>query len=362
MADVVMPDAASAPPKTRVNLASSPTNSLWFVPFEPGVGYAPGEITSSYDLACGGDTIPRRAPFTVSLRSVHIVLAFASLLQRLRRHDFVVATNTTEGSKPPLRRIHYYQASLTPGAVIRIDDLLSDVVHCTDDYSGERFYTEVEILAVPEDPARREQVVQVLTGLATQAGAAFPVMLPYAAAGAGFAKAVDALWAHTDRTVPLLSCPLELYMHDDQVPDQLRDVPVLRAGHYVAFDGDVAGADYLLAEDERLVRADGAPVDPHLAYAVLAVQRADVPSPDFVVSQRVATLLTQLAQGNLNNPLASSLEFVRDTVGQYSNFGTLRDYHDLLTKQQGGAPLTLEEQAVMKRIAANPELQPFLPK
>lgn len=360
-----MTDAATSPSTPSAGLAPSPTNVLWFVPFEPSAGYTPGGLGSPYDLASGGDFIPPRAPFTVSLRSVHVVLAFTSLLQRLRKHDFMITTSTTEGNSPPLQRVHYYQSALTPGTVLKIDDLLSDVIHCTDDYSGERFYTEVQILAVPEDPNRRDQLLHALTGLAQQAGAAFPIMLPYAAAGAELATIIDKLWTDTDRTIPLLSCPLDLFVHDPATQRQLQDVPVLRAGHYVVFEQEVTGADYRLAEDERLVRADGAPVADHLAYAVLAIQRVDEPSPAFTdaaQAQRIATLLTQISQGNPNNPVKSSLEFVQDTMKLYTNFSDLLDYQDLLTKQKGGATLTPEEQAIMKRVAARPELQPFLPK
>lgn len=76
---------------------------------------------------------------------------------------------------------------------------------------------------------------------------------------------------------------------------------------------------------------------------------------DFVTSQRVATLLTQLKNDQEGQPtgLQTSLGFLTDTMTAWTHFADLQRYHDLVTK----ADRSPAEDAHMQKMAQ----QPFFP-
>ena len=65
-----------------------------------------------------------------------------------------------------------------------------------------------------------------------------------------------------------------------------------------------------------------------MSYAVFSVDAVKIVAPTYLVSQRVATLLTHLARGNPKTPQAS-VEFLNDTLNQYSNFRDLGRFRQL---------------------------------
>jgi hypothetical protein len=133
--------------------------------------------------------------------------------------------------------------------------------------------------------------------------------------------------------------------------------PILRPGNYVVFNEDMCGRDFRLESNERLIAAAGG--DVNVSYAVFTITCEDAPSPDWTISQRVATLLTQLDKGNPSATQAS-ISFVSDTLKGYSNFANLQRYQVL--KGKDPVTLTAAEKDLMARLAQQADIKPFLPQ
>jgi hypothetical protein len=155
-----------------------------------------------------------------------------------------------------------------------------------------------------------------------------------------------------EKNVAAIECPITLYPPDR--PDAGRP---LQTGRFAVFAHETKGSKYQWEEGDTLTRVDGKAVG--LSYAIFFVEGVKAVSPEWVLSQKVATLLTQLERGN-DNSAANGLEFLNDTLKQYSNFKDLRRYAELKAKDP--ASLTEQEKQLMEQIAKREDLKPFLPK
>jgi hypothetical protein len=69
-----------------------------------------------------------------------------------------------------------------------------------------------------------------------------------------------------------------------------------------------------------------------VSYAVVfSVDAVRTVTPSYLLSERVATLLTQLDRGNPNTPHVS-VEFLKGTLDQYSDFKDLGRFRQLSSK------------------------------
>jgi hypothetical protein len=92
----------------------------------------------------------------------------------------------------------------------------------------------------------------------------------------------------------------------------------------------------------------------HVVFSVDAVRTV---TPSYLLSQRIATLLTQLDRGNSNTPQVS-VEFLNDTLNQYSNFKDLGRFRQLSSRDP--AAWTQAETDWVTPLRRN-DLLPFLP-
>ena len=140
------------------------------------------------------------------------------------------------------------------------------------------------------------------------------------------------------------------------MPNQNR--PLLQAGRYIAFPNEIDGSKFKLSSSGTLVSSSGKPVA--TPYVVFRVDTDKEVAPDFVVTQRVATLLTQLADGHRTNAISPPFQFLQDTLDNYSVFEDLKRYKELADRDP--SELTEEERRLMERLARRERLQPYLPK
>ena len=148
-------------------------DTVWFVPF------GTEGLISPYDDHPGTIPLAAAQPFTVSLRTVVVDEKPHSFFgDLLHHHDVLILSSTTLGSKPALQRVHYYEHDLPIGRVL--NNFISDAMYVCEDYSGtDHLWTELRIVNVGTDPAERDALIHTFSGLAGEAGAVFPVALPY---------------------------------------------------------------------------------------------------------------------------------------------------------------------------------------
>jgi hypothetical protein len=128
----------------------------------------------------------------------------------------------------------------------------------------------------------------------------------------------------------------------------------LQVGTYVAFAQPQDPAKYKLQSNGLLTSGDK-PSD--VSYAVFNVVPQKHVSPNFVLNQKVATLLTQINSGNPHTT-KGTIDFLNNTLKEYSNFRKLNRYLELKKKTD----LSEEEKALMAEIEKINELKPFLLK
>lgn len=317
-------------------------DTVWFVPF------GTQDLVSAYEDHPGLSPIVAAQPFTAALRTVMVAEKLEHFFDGLfREHDILILSSTTLGSKPAIQRVHYYQDDLPLKKVL--NNFVADAMYVCEDYSGtDHLWMELRILTVGTDPQERDALTRTFTGLASEAGSVFPITLPYTMAASALASAVDKVLDAVNTTKPVLVCPIAFNPAG-------HGYPILRAGNYVVFNEEIDAGDYSLATNERLVTRSGGDVG--ASYAVFTIDAEDAPSPDWVNSQRVATLLTQLDKGNPSATQAS-IGFVTDTLKAYSNFQNLQRYQEL--KRKDPATLTPAEKELMNRLAQMPDIKDFL--
>ena len=327
-------------------------DTLWFLPFEA----AEGTLQSVY-AADPATELAGGQPFTLALEAVKLAKApHESIFERIVHpdHDVLILSSSALGAKPPVERVHYYKANIDLERPLLVHDLLSDAICVCDDYNdGDALYLELKVVTMETAGQHRDAALKGFETLLSTAGSVFPVFLPYAAFGSGALAALGKVWeAVGQRETWRISEPIRFF------PPKTKHAKTLRQGRYVVFSDEVDGTQYQLSDSCQLEGRIGE----NLSYAVFRIDPSREPSIDYVISQRVATLLTQLRNDQEGQPagmLETSLGYLTDTLKAYTNFTDLQRYQELLAK---GSSRTSAEESQLQKIASRPELQPFLPK
>jgi hypothetical protein len=308
-----------------------------------------GALASPYEVQPYAKHLAPAQPFTVSLKTVMV----ADDLDGWPRgdNDLLLTTSSSLGEAPKVQRVHYYADEIKARTVLK--NFYAETMFLCDDYSGtDRLWLELKVVEVDTDTGERKTLTNAFSKLAAGLGAVFPVVMPYAALASGVAGAVKTLIDALEKNVSAIECAIALYP-----PDRPDAGMPLQTGTYAVFSQEVDGTEYQFEPGLTLRRVDGKDVS--VAYAIFTIEAVKSVSPKWIISQKVATLLTQIAQGN-DNSAAGAIDFLMDTLQQYSNFKDLKRYADLKAKDP--TKLTDDEKQLMEQIAKREELKPFLPK
>jgi hypothetical protein len=265
-------------------------------------------------------------------------------------NDLLLTTSSSLGEAPKVQRVHYYAEEIKAKTVLK--NFFAETMFVCEDYSAtDKLWLELRVLEIDTDTGERKALNNSFSKLAATAGAVFPVAMPYAALASGVATAIEKLVSALEENKSAIECPLALYP-----PDRPDAGMPLQTGTFVVFSQEVDGTEYQFEPAQTIKRADGKEVN--IAYAIFTIEAVKRVSPKWVISQKVATLLTQIEQGN-DNSAAGTIDFLSDTLQQYSNYKDLVRYSEL---KSNAANLTEEEKQLMEQIAKRAELKPFLPK
>ncbi len=307
------------------------------------------QLVSAYAAQPYAKKLVAAQQFSVSLKSVMV----ADDLDGWPRgdNDLLLTTSSSLGEAPKVQRVHYYAEEIKAKTVLK--HFYGETMFVCEDYSGtDRLWLEINVSEVDTDTGERKALTNAFSKLAATAGAVFPLAMPYAALASGVTIAAEKLISALEENVSAIECPIALYS-----PDRPDAGMPLQTGTYVVFSQEVDGSEYQFEQGFKIKRVDGKGVG--VAYAIFTVEAVKSVSPNWVISQKVATLLTQINQGNNNSP-AGTIDFLKDTLEQYSNFKDLKRYAQLKAKDP--AKLTDEEKQLMEQITKRDELKPFLPR
>lgn len=343
-------------------------DTIWFVPFDSPDGVlqpaysreAPPEAGDKPAILTTGES------FTVSLRTMRLARKLeSSFIKKILQTDtdVLVLSSSALGSRPMVDRIHFYKSEIDLEKPLFAHDLLSDVIWVCDDYRGEPLYMELKVMTVDRSDEHRDAALESFQGLASIAGSVFPVAVPYMAIGTSVLQSLNKMWESSERRETYrISEPVRLF------PPGTPRAKTIRAGQFVLLSDQIDGTKYQLSDDGEVgSTADGG--EPRgedgaeLSYAVVRIDPTKYPSIDFVVEQRVATLLTGLKrdqEGQPTDPLKTSLGFLTETLTAYTSFRSLERYQELKEKQDSGATLTVGEQQQVEQLKQRKELQPWI--
>ncbi len=307
------------------------------------------KLSSAYEVQPYAKSLVSAQPFTISLKSVMV----ADDLDGWPRgdNDLLLITIAALGESPKVQRVHYYADEIKPKTVLK--NFYGETMFVCSDYSGnDRLWLEMRIIEVDTDTGERKALTNTFSKLAITAGAVFPVAMPYAAVASGITTATEKLISALEKNVSAIECPIALY------PANRLDAGMpLQTGTYAVFGQEIDGNEYLFEPNFTLSRADNKEVK--VAYTIFTIEAVKSVSHNYDISQKIATLLTQLERGN-DNSASATLDFLNDTLQQYANFQDLKRYAELKSKDP--AKLSDEEKQLMEQIAKRADLKPFLPQ
>lgn len=315
-------------------------DNVWFVP------RGTQDLISPYESSSESTLIQSAQPFTVSLISTVIAEDLDGILRG--DNDVLIMTRSSLGAQPLVERIHFYEEEIPKG--FPITNMLADTVFISDDYNGiDRLWLEFVVLEIDTDTGERQAVTQSFRALAETAGAIFPSIIPYAFAASAVIGFAEKLISVLESDEHVVKVPFALYPKDPR-PGKA----VMQEGSYVIFAKPQSPTNYKLQPNGTLTF--GKRPSP-ISYVIFDVSATNQPSPKYIISQKVATLLTQMKQGNTSTAL-STIDFLNETLTQYDNFKKLERYQEL--KEKG--TLTNIEKTLMDKIASIGALKPFIPK
>lgn len=304
------------------------------------------ELVSPYKLYDKSRPIKAAQPFTVSMVTVVVAEDLDGVLRG--KNDVLVLTKSSLGEQPLVERIHFYEEEVPKGRPIR--SMFADSVYVADDYSGnDRLWLEVNVLEVDTDTGERKAAANSFHTLAATAGAVFPAVLPYSFAASATVGVLEKLISVLERDTNVVKIPFALHPGEPQ-PGRAP----FQAGSYVVFAHPQDPTKYKLRAS-GLLSTGNKPSE--VSYAIFNIAPQKQVSPKFVLSQKIATLLTQINSGN-PNAAKGTLDFLNATLSEYSNFKKLDRYLQLRQKDKP----TDEEKALMAEIAKNERIKPFLPE
>jgi len=321
---------------------------------------AGGELISAFGASDSDPFLVKAAQaFTIELETVMVpqeqqkrLLPHVSSIPFLDgEKDMLVLSASSTSDHPEVQRVHYFGEA--PEFRTPHSNFQSNTMYLTSDYNGkDQLQISVRLVEVDTSNEERDTFLSEFQNLAGGAGALFPAVLPYVSAGVQLGKAIDKVItavkpSNQSRLVNRLN--FHAQPNENQV--------ALRLGRYVFFEHDLDSSTLTLSQNNRLLR-DGAEVL-DVAYVVCQIVPTNDPSPDYVVSQRVATLLTGLDRAHANVS-ETAVGFLQDTLDAYTGYTDLQRYVELWKKSQAPGGITDNERTLMARIAQKGTLTPFL--
>ncbi len=306
-------------------------------------------LLSPYRLYDDSQLIEPVQPFTVSIISGRVAEDLEHYFQG--GNDLLIATKSALGGAPLVERVHFYEEDIRPGNII--SDLFANNVLIVDEYSGqERLWLEINITEVDTDDRERQATINAFRGLVGQAGAAFPVMVPYVFPFISVVQAINKIFTRLQRDKEVIRVPFALYP-----PEQMtRGRAPLQVGVYVVFAEAQYGNALKMDDSGTLWTMEDKPAD--VSYATFAITPGRSQSAEFLQTQQLATLLTRM-RSDADNSDRTTFDVLNETLRDYQNFQMLQRYFELASLPDR----TEAENQRLRDIARSyRDIRPYLPK
>ncbi|MCW8140395.1 MAG: hypothetical protein KIT58_15965 [Planctomycetota bacterium] len=266
-------------------------------------------------------------------------------------NDVVVASRHRAGSGPIVDKLHFYAQEVPERTWI--GGFFHPLIYGSTDFreaSVQEITLELRVFDEDSLSGSESKALEGVIAAGTLAVAvAYPVFAPFAGLAGGLGRSLVHLVERLNEHDRIVEGRIRLAVN--KPADQGWDL--LQPGFLVCFAEELDASALFLGHDKRVY--GGAPgravLYEHHSYAVVRVTRDPLNTPDWLIDQRAATLLSELEQGKRTNH-GHALGFLRQTFDAYTSLQKLRRLQELTHKPDR----TPDEERRLLELRADPAL------
>lgn len=271
--------------------------------------------------------IENASPLSVYLRGVYVNQSLDKNWKRKSTgtNDLLILTSFQVGTQPIVQVFHYYKGRQKTKEFV--GNFFNTRICSFEDFKDKHLTLQIKAYDVDRYDGLKNFLAMITQGVndnAAQITQAFPAIasyIPFATAATSMIKLIDEL--NTDDLIMESQPNLRL-----EITNPGEGSNLLQSGHWVCFDKPQKQGVKL---DSNL-RISGQSKD--CSYAIFSIKKEKADEPNWVLNQKIATLLTELkAYEEGEGREKSAIDFLRDTMRGYVNYNKITRYQDLKVKK-----------------------------
>jgi len=329
----------------QIEILNTMKQKWWFA---PEIIKHDTELNSdAVEIISGSRKIKRSSNLSIVLKRVFVDRSYDTG-KFIRRHkdtnDLFIATKFQIGTSPIVQRVHKYEEKRKIG---HVGPFFKSVVCSFSDFRSNDIILNTQVYDIDSWKYLKEHVDDVSNLIGTTG--IFPAIVPYAPIVTKIAQALVNLIEKSDSHEPIIDSNLEL-----EIIKPHRGARILQTGHWVCFSKPQPSG-LKITPTLRIINNSGDTFK-DCSYIVYSIRNTLAEEPEWEITQKVATLLTEL-KGKGGSGKAA-LSFLRSTMDGYVNFKKLNRQSEITKIKKPSKEETMQ----LKKLNADQKIKPFIPK
>lgn len=297
----------------------------WFAPVKIGDGKE--LLPNATKYSDRESKIENASALSVYLRGVYVNKSLDKNWKRkpTGTNDLLILTNFQVGTQPIVQVFHYYKEKQKTKEFV--GNFFNTRICSFEDFKDKHLTLQIRVYDVDRYDNLKNFLAMITQGVnenAAQITQAFPAIasyIPFASAATSMINLIDEL--NRDDLIMESQPNLRLEITNPREGSNL-----LQSGHWICFDEPQEKGVKL---DSNL-RISGKFKDCN--YAIFSIKKEKADEPNWILNQKIATLLTELkANEEGKGREKSAIDFLRDTMRGYVNYNKITRYQELKTKK-----------------------------
>ena len=295
----------------------------------------------------GSHKIKRSSNLSIVLKRVYVHKSYDTN-KFFRKHndknDLFIATKFQTGTNPLVQRVHKYEEKRKIG---HVGPFFKSVVCSFSDFRSNDIILNTQVYDIDSWKYLKEHVDDV-SNLIGSAGI-FPALVPYVPMAIKFAQAFANLLEKSDSHEKIIDSNLEL-----EIIKPHRGARILQTGHWVCFSDNMPSG-LKITPTLKIINKNGESFK-DCSYIVYSIRNILAEEPEWEITQKVATLLTELH--GKKGRAKSAISFLTSTMEGYANFKKLNRHSEITNRKKPSKEETMQ----LKKLNADQKIKPFIPK
>lgn len=317
--------------------------------------FAPEKIKDQTELIAnatqyieGSKKIETASNFTLFLKKVYVNKGNEGNLKFWEgkdTNDLLITTSFQVGTNPTVQRVHKYSPNRKIGFS---EDFFKSIVCSFEDFTNNHITIKSQIFDVDSYRDFKENVND-FTKLIGESGL-FPVVSSFVSIGSTISNSFFSLLEKLDSHDAIIDENLKLEMVEENTGSK-----ILQTGHWVCFS-EPQEQGLQLNYNLKVLDNDKKEFD-KCSYVVFTIRSTFDEEPEWVITQKLATLMSELnGKGESGKP---AISFLRDTMDGYTNFKKLKRIKSLERKKESSS-LNDSESYRLEKLKNDLKLKGFL--